>query len=528
MNRQMFDPSAAFHIANAGITRNVALAGEICAQEKERIRLTNEIERVPLLRRREVLLRERSELQSALALTPRIAAQPHTWPVWYAIMAAIFTLGGLGFTRLCFDSFGFESSVRWLLSVSAACLFAFATAYLLERTDVKPLFLGISITLFALSLGGVVTLALVRGDLFLLHLQNLAAGGDKGSDEAVKNALAFYAATAPKMRLFLTLLSVALETAAGLAIHEVRVVMKSRRPRVSPESQRLLVVEHEIGETETQIIFLQNEPETFECEFRRNLMLGLLDGVARHTGVSRNVWASLALVVVLGSGTILRGQAIDEVEALDYSATSKAMTYDGHAAHAENIAAAARIIEHLPQGSRFTVSAISDQSFARPFLLLSGTIPDNPGPLKEYDEIIAARHRLAAMLRTIAAATAPNYPSTDILGFLMAAGITFHNTPHMRHVLVLHSDMRQSARPLDIEHIPAVAVSAALGTVAREHLFADLTGVEVYIYGVHAVGKDVRYWQSLRDFWAAYFERCHANLRAFSMTRENPDFSESR
>jgi hypothetical protein len=63
----------------------------------------------------------------------------------------------------------------------------------------------------------------------------------------------------------------------------------------------------------------------------------------------------------------------------------------------------------------------------------------------------------------------------------------------MRHVLVVYSDMRQSARPLDIEHVPAAPLGAALATVAREHLFADLTGVEIYIYGVHAVGKDVRY-----------------------------------
>jgi hypothetical protein len=110
----------------------------------------------------------------------------------------------------------------------------------------------------------------------------------------------------------------------------------------------------------------------------------------------------------------------------------------------------------------------------------------------------------------------------------MAAGMSFRNTPHMRHVLVIHSDMRQSAPPLDIEHVRAVPVAASLATVDRQRLFADLSGVEVFIYGVHAVGKDIAYWQSLRDFWVAYFERCHATVRAFSMMRDSPNIAELR
>ena len=31
-------------------------------------------------------------------------------------------------------------------------------------------------------------------------------------------------------------------------------------------------------------------------------------------------------------------------------------------------------------------------------------------------------------------------------------------------------------------------------------------GVEVYALGVDGAGKDMRYWQTLRDFWTAYFQ----------------------
>jgi hypothetical protein len=289
-------------------------------------------------------------------------------------------------------------------------------------------------------------------------------------------------------------------------------------------------VEQEIGKTEARLAFLENEPDVFECEFRRNVYLGLLNGISRYTRISRTWWITIPYLTLLGScaNTNLHGQSLNVLDAIDYSATSRATSYDGVAAHAQNIDAAARIIGSLPPGTRLTVSAISDQSFARPYVLLSGDIPSDPGKYREYDRIAAARNRLAADLRKIAASTAPTFPSTDILGFLMAAGYAFGNSPRTRHVLVIHSDMRQSARPLDIEHVAAVPVRVALATVARERLFADLAGVDVYVYGVHAVGKDVRYWQSLREFWAAYFEQCHANVRAFSMTREIPDLGESK
>lgn len=107
----------------------------------------------------------------------------------------------------------------------------------------------------------------------------------------------------------------------------------------------------------------------------------------------------------------------------------------------------------------------------------------------------------------------------------MTAGMAFHSSPHKRHVLVIHSDMRQSATPLDIEHVRIVPVTAALAMVERQRLFANLAGVDVFIYGVHAVGKDIAYWQSLRDFWTAYFGRCHSTLREFSMMRDTPNFA---
>lgn len=526
----LFDPSAGFHLAKAGMDRNIRLSDEVCIQEKNRIRANNAGWTALLERQREVLLRERSELLAAGVIMPwKISASQCGWPIWQIVMAVVFISAGFGFTRMSFEPFDLSPKSLLLCSVGIACLCAYATSEFLEKTHHKKIVVGLSIVLFALSVSGLAMLASVRGDLFAHHLQKVAISEEAGSATANDSGLAFYANAAPKMRLFLTLLSLSLELAGGFALHEVRIALKARRVQPSPECLRLQIVEEEIGQTDAHLIVLRNEPEVFEAEFRRNHAIGLLDAASRHASKAYPNWpATLALLAMLGVGSRLYGQSIDLWDALDYSATSKATSYDGSAAYMKNIQAAARIIESLPAGSRVTVAGISDQSFSRPLTLLTGEIPNSPGRLSEFDQIAATRNRLVTRLLRTTSSIKPDYQATDILGCLMAAGIAFGNTPHMHHVLVIHSDMRQSATPLNIENDSTVPVVAALRTVAREQLFADLSGVDVFIYGVHAAGKDVRYWRSLREFWAAYFERCHANLHDFSPTRETPKLGQAQ
>lgn len=302
MQTQTFDASAGFHLANSGTDRNVVLAEEICALEKQRIRVNNEPEMTRLEAVLEVLVRERQELQAVISAAQKAAVGQVPWPIWQTIMAIIFLLAGFGFTRMSFEPFDLDPELLWLCSIGIACLCAYATAALLEKTDLKVIVLGLSITLFVLSVSGLAMLASVRGDLFALHLQNVPNSGDTGSTAANDNALAFYAAAAPKMRVFLTLLSLSLELAAGLALHEVRVTLKARRTQPSAESRRQQVVESEIGQTEAHLTFLRNEPEAFEYEFRRNLYIGLLDGAARHAKTYGKWPATIAFLAVLGAG----------------------------------------------------------------------------------------------------------------------------------------------------------------------------------------------------------------------------------
>ena len=69
---------------------------------------------------------------------------------------------------------------------------------------------------------------------------------------------------------------------------------------------------------------------------------------------------------------------------------------------------------------------------------------------------------------------------------------------------------------------------AELRQVANDRLLADLHGVDVFAEGVDAAGESVQYWQSLQDFWTAYFGRAGATLTSYSALREVPEFERFR
>lgn len=57
----------------------------------------------------------------------------------------------------------------------------------------------------------------------------------------------------------------------------------------------------------------------------------------------------------------------------------------------------------------------------------------------------------------------------------------------------------------------------------KQRLLPDLHAVEVYVLGVDEAGKGMAYWQTLRDFWTAYFKRTGATLKSYSALRNRPD-----
>jgi hypothetical protein len=164
---------------------------------------------------------------------------------------------------------------------------------------------------------------------------------------------------------------------------------------------------------------------------------------------------------------------------------------------------------------------ITDRSFSQPSILLSAELSDDPGYFGE--RLQAARSRLLGAFRKQAASLAATSPKTDILGALLTASALFQASPGCRNILVVFSDMRNDTPALDLEHPRVVSTSFAMSKTEKGRLLPDLRSVEVYALGVDGAGKDMAYWRTLQDFWAAYFKRTAANLKTYTVLRDPPD-----
>jgi hypothetical protein len=121
----------------------------------------------------------------------------------------------------------------------------------------------------------------------------------------------------------------------------------------------------------------------------------------------------------------------------------------------------------------------------------------------------------------------PEFHRTDIFGVLLVASQLFNERNGAgKKALVLFSDMRHSMPDLNLEspsRLPSLS-----DVRKRAHIIAvDLQRVRVYALGVDGAGKDLMYWERLRQFWTEYFRDAGADLRCFSVLRDSPDFPAS-
>ncbi len=161
---------------------------------------------------------------------------------------------------------------------------------------------------------------------------------------------------------------------------------------------------------------------------------------------------------------------------------------------------------------------ITDRSFSQPYVLLSARIDPDEGYFQE--RLASAREQLVQAWKKRSSSLVSRFNQTDILGSLVLAAQLFEGHRNQRNVLIIFSDMRQETPALSLAALRTVPVTPAIKKVEEEHLIAKLGGVEVFVLGVDAAGKDVRYWNSLHDFWAEYFTRAGANLRSYTTLRE--------
>lgn len=233
-----------------------------------------------------------------------------------------------------------------------------------------------------------------------------------------------------------------------------------------------------------------------------------------------------AICFLLFSAGVSRAYAAEPlnlVVAVDLTASvARASGLDQKTELQRDVAAVGKLLATVPAGSRVTVIGITDRSFAQPYVLLSARLDGNEGYFKE--RIATAHQQLLATWQKRSQSLVVSFQQTDLLGALVMSSQVFEPREGHRNVLVIFSDMRHETRSLNLARLAVVPVQSTLSEIERGGLVADLNGIEVYVLGVDAAGKSVGYWNSLRDFWLAYFGKAGAKVRLYSMLRDLPQF----
>jgi hypothetical protein len=316
-------------------------------------------------------------------------------------------------------------------------------------------------------------------------------------------------------------LAFAIEIGAGIALHEAGLLSSATGEDATALRRELAAIREQMIAHGHEVLALENEGAAFEHGFWRDFYRSFLNGVKR--GALHKLLILTLCLGIFAHGRAYAADRVDLVVLLDLSQSVAVTGHDSKAEFEKNVQSITSILATLPAGTKVTVIGITADSFATPYIIFSGELTGDEGYFKER---LAKGH--AALTRAWverSARLAPRCAQSDILGALLVASEVFHKSPTgRRKVLVVLSDMRQATRDLNLEHQSMVQTNAALRQVANKKLLADLRGVDVYAEGVDGAGESVGYWQSLRDFWTAYFGRSGATLKCYSVLRDVPEF----
>jgi hypothetical protein len=439
------------------------------------------------------------------------------------LIAAVLTVAAFIFSVIAFDPYqlGWRG---WIYCVGIAVVTPSLVDRILERWA-SPRFVNVLATVAGVSaIVSLILLAEIRGDLLAQQVTSSPSATIDNADAppppATENT--FYDRTLGPLRLVMAFLAFAIEIGAGIAFHEASQLSASGEDAWALRRELVAVRESMIAHGH-EVWALENAGTAFEHEFWRDFYRTLLNGVKR--GALQKILIFALSLGILAHGETPVGDRVDLVVLLDLSQSVAVKGHDGKAEFEKNVQGITSILDALPAGGKVTVIGITDDSFASPYVILSGELTSDEGYFKE--RLAKGRAALASAWRERSATLAPHCPQTDILGALFLASEVFHESSgDRRKLLVVFSDMKQATPALNLERQSAVQTSASLLQVAINKLFADLHGVDVYAEGVDAAGESVAYWQGLREFWTAYFARDGATLAGYSALRDVPKFEQ--
>jgi hypothetical protein len=506
-------------LGRSAVAEVLTKAHNYCEYDTQRIALTNNSKITALRAELALLHGEDRKLQERLqrAVPAGDLKERLRKAIYYWSVTAFLAVAAFFFSLLAFDPYrlGWKS---YLYCLGIAVISPFCVEKFLEVWASPRLMKTLATVACLAALSSLVLLALVRGDVLAQAANNVTSVVSFNDIQAPQPENNFYDRTVVLLRLLMALLALSMETGAGLALYEARRLgaVSGNDPTRIALAQK--AVEATMVSKLEELKRLENASAVFQNEFWRDFYRALSDSLTRRSLIKIST-----LVFCVALFLAPRADAADRLNlviALDLTQSVATKGTDQKQEFQKNLDAVARLLAASPAGARITVLGITDRSFSQPSILLSAELSDDPGYFGE--RLQAARSRLANAFRERAKDLHPDSRQNRRRGALMVASDLFRGSSERRNILVVFSDMRSDTPALDLEHARIVSTSFAMKKVERERLLPDLHGVEVYALGVDGAGKDMRYWQALRDFWAAYFKHTGAILKTYSVLRDPP------
>jgi hypothetical protein len=445
--------------------------------------------------------------QDELARTDGWLARVRAKPAWVLehaktrarfslLLFAFLILASYALMYLTFEPYeiGAKAHFASLGIILATCLML--DGFLVSFYSKKWVLLSLTGVALICLLAAHVQLGLVRGEIF----RTLASGSES-----------FYSRTSGILALALPLLALGVELTAGLTLF--RVVEWFFAPEARAYARRERALRNMIA-CDQEIAMRRNRPKILASE----IILRAKHGAAKTLSPEKK-WAIVLPIIIIAIIvlSLLAGRAFGG-ELKERTVVIVDLTQSiGREGFDKNVQAVGSWLATLGPSSGVAVIGLTDESFARPQMLLQGRTGTKAGYFKE--RLKDERQALVSAWRDASRRLKPDYKNSDVMGAIAIAQILFDEEEGQKRLLIF-SDMRHVTEALDLESPQELKAAELLKGLEKEGLIPSLKGVDVYALGVQTESKTPSYWAELRDFWKGFFARAGACLKKYSISRE--------
>jgi hypothetical protein len=329
--------------------------------------------------------------------------------------------------------------------------------------------------------------AVIRGKLFAEQLRYdttsaVIVDDDQTAPPTPVNH--FYEDATPYLLTGMLLAAIATELGAGLALYKAWKMSSHNIEDRETIQNRLVAVNDRLLALTREITARRKAPALFDAKLQASFYYAMLTHTMRNA-LGKGLLVISILGLLIGHRAYAQNHA-SFVVAVDLTKSVDVRSPTGKTEFQENIGAVTKLLSEVPAGSHVKVIGITDRTFTEPYVLLSATVPGDPGYFGEK----LRRAHLAA----------------ELFNADQGAG---------RKVLVIFSDMRQHTSDLDLEtNVPHFA------KVSPRIIVPDLNGVDLFVLGVDGSGRTTDYWDALKLFWSDYSQAAKARLQSCSGLRD--------